>query len=131
MGMKVATKSEQSNSNVYSNNNNEINGSEQIINEIEVVEKVHNENIKIDDKDIKEKEINEKDIKKAVKKLNSFIQDEGKHAEYSIHDGLQRLMIKIIDNETGKVILEVPPKKILDMVTKMCELAGVLFDKKA
>lgn len=40
-------------------------------------------------------------------------------------------MIKIIDNETNEVIFEVPPKKILDMVTKMCELAGVLLDKKA
>lgn len=129
MVMKVATNSEQNNSNVYSNN--EVNGYEQTITEIEVTEKINNENNKIEDKDSKDKEINEKDLKKAVKKLNSFIQDEGKHAEYSIHQGLQRVMIKIIDNETNEVIFEVPPKKILDMVTKMCELAGVLLDKKA
>jgi flagellar protein FlaG len=129
MGMKVSAEGKTSNSNAYSNN--EVNGYEQIIKEIEVTDKVQNEDIKIEEKDIKEKEINEKDIKKAVKKLNSFIQDEGTHAEYSIHEGLHRLMIKIVDNETDKVILEVPPKKIVDMVAKMCELAGVLFDKKA
>ena len=40
-------------------------------------------------------------------------------------------MIKIIDNDTKEVLMEVPPKKILDVVAKMCELAGVLVDKKA
>jgi flagellar protein FlaG len=40
-------------------------------------------------------------------------------------------MIKIIDDKTGEVIQEVPPKKILDMVAKMLEIVGVLIDKKA
>ena len=40
-------------------------------------------------------------------------------------------MIKIIDDKTKQVIMEVPPKKILDMCAKLCELAGVLVDKKA
>ena len=58
MVMKVATNSEQNNSNVYSNN--EVNGYEQTITEIEVTEKINNENNKIEDKDSKDKEINEK-----------------------------------------------------------------------
>ena len=39
-------------------------------------------------------------------------------------------MIKIVDDDTGDVIAEIPPKKILDTVAKMCELIGVLIDKK-
>lgn len=38
-------------------------------------------------------------------------------------------MIKIIDDETKEVILEIPPQKILDMVASMCKQVGLL-DKK-
>lgn len=79
-----------------------------------------------------EKEINEKQIKKAVDKLNKFLQGESTKVEYERHDKFKNdFTIKIIDKESKKVIKEVPPKKILDMIAQMCEMAGVIFDKKA
>lgn len=78
------------------------------------------------------KDVNPKDAKKAVDKLNKFLEGEGSHAEYSFHDKLKHdMMIKIVDDKTGQVIQELPPKKILDMIAKMCEMVGVIFDKKA
>lgn len=78
-----------------------------------------------------EKEYTKKDLAKAVDKLNKFLEDENTHAEYEVHEKLNTVMIKIIDNNTKEIILEVPPKKILDMVAKLCEIVGVVFDKKA
>jgi flagellar protein FlaG len=94
---------------------------------------VTSEKVKVDDnKSIGNKEISEKELKDAVEKLNKFLEDNSTHAEYQFHDKLKNdLMIKIIDDKTGQVIQEVPPKKILDMVAKMLEMVGVLFDKKA
>jgi flagellar protein FlaG len=37
--------------------------------------------------------------------------------------------VKIYKND--EVIREIPPEKILDMVAKMMELAGILVDEKA
>lgn len=76
-------------------------------------------------------EVNEKEVEKSVEKLNKFLEDEKVHVEYEVHDKLNQLMIKIIDDETKEVIQELPPKKILDMVAKMCEMVGILMDKKA
>jgi len=59
------------------------------------------------------------------------MEDEDIHAEYEVHDKLNQIMIKIVDNKTKDVLLEIPPKKILDMVAKMCEMVGILVDKKA
>lgn len=78
-----------------------------------------------------DKDTDEKAIKKAVDKLNKFLEDNKTHAEFEVHDKFRDIMIKIVDDKTGKVIQEFPPKKILDMVAKMCEMVGVLFDKKA
>ncbi|HAR84351.1 MAG TPA: hypothetical protein DCR69_01340 [Clostridium sp.] len=71
------------------------------------------------------------EVHKAVDKLNKFMEDEDIHAEYEVHDKFNQIMIKIVDNKTKDVLLEVPPKKILDMVAKMCEMVGILVDKKA
>ena len=79
----------------------------------------------------KDKPINEKDLGKAVDRLNKFVETDNITVEYDIHPQFKDIMVKIIDKKTGDVITEVPPKKILDMVAKMCELAGVIFDKKA
>ena len=79
----------------------------------------------------KGKPLNEKDLKKAVDRLNKFVETDNVRVEYDIHPQFKDIMIKIVDKKTGDVITEVPPKKILDMVAKMCELAGVIFDKKA
>ncbi|MPM73993.1 putative protein YvyC [bioreactor metagenome] len=76
-------------------------------------------------------EVNEKEVEKSVEKLNKFLEDEKVHVEYEVHDKLNQLMIKIIDDNTKEVIQELPPKKILDMVAKMCEMVGILIDKKA
>lgn len=73
---------------------------------------------------------NKSQVDKAIKRLNHFLTDDKTHAEYSVHKDLNRIMIKIIDDETDEVILEVPPENLVDMVAKMCELAGVLVDKK-
>ncbi|MCI1477737.1 MAG: flagellar protein FlaG [Clostridium beijerinckii] len=85
-----------------------------------------------DNEESKEKKdvYDKKELDKALKKLNKFLEDDRTHAEYSVHKDLGTIMIKVIDEDTNKVILEVPPKKILDMVASMCKEFG-LIDKKA
>lgn len=82
------------------------------------------------DKQGNQEGFSKKDLDKAVGKLNKFLEDEKTHAEYSIHKELGTTMIKIIDDDTKKVILEIPSEKILNMVASMCEQVG-LIDKKA
>lgn len=79
---------------------------------------------------LKDKTYEKKDLDKAVNKLNKFLEDENTHAEYSYHKDLGTLMIKIVDKDTDKIILELPPEKILNMVASMCKQVGLL-DKKA
>lgn len=78
----------------------------------------------------KNNEFDKKELDKALKKLNKFLEDERTRAEYSVHKDLGTIMIKVIDEDTKKVLLEVPPKKILDMVASMCKEFG-LIDRKA
>ncbi|WP_294345912.1 flagellar protein FlaG [uncultured Clostridium sp.] len=74
--------------------------------------------------------LSQNDAKKVVEELNKYIDEKDTYAEYKVHDELGTVMIKIHDKETDEVIVEYPPEKILDMVAKMCERAGIFMDKK-
>lgn len=76
------------------------------------------------------KEYTQKEMDEALKKINNFLKDEHTHAEYTYHKELKTMMVKVIDEKTNDVILEIPPKKILDMVASMLKQVGLL-DKKA
>ncbi|SHI42944.1 flagellar protein FlaG [Clostridium cavendishii DSM 21758] len=87
---------------------------------------------KVDKKDaLEEEKYSIEKIKKAIKELDKFLVEEKTHAEYSVHEKLGDIMIKIINDDTNEVVMEVPSKKILDLVAKLCEDAGIILDKKA
>jgi flagellar protein FlaG len=75
--------------------------------------------------------IKEQDVKKAVDKLNKLFEDKSTHAEYEVYGKFKDITISIVDNNTKEVVKEIPPKKIIDMVDKLCELAGMFMDQKA
>lgn len=67
-------------------------------------------------------------IKKAVEILNKNMSNS--EAVFGIHEGTNRVTIKIIDRSTKEVIKELPPEKTLDMIAKVWEMAGLLVDEK-
>ena len=71
-----------------------------------------------EDNNTKTQEYSKKDVGNAVNKLNNFLKGDKTHAECNINEDFHTLMIKIIDDDTNQVILEVPPKKILLFTSK-------------
>ena len=67
-------------------------------------------------------------IKKAVEDINKKANNS--EAIFGIHEATNRVMIKIVDKNTKKVIKELPPEKTLDMIAKVWELAGLMIDEK-
>lgn len=90
-----------------------------------VVEKENVETVKGHKKD----DVDPK-VKQGVNKLNKFLQDENAKAIIERHKVFGDIMIKIINTKTKEVLLEIPPEKLLNMIAKMCEIAGLKLDKK-
>ena len=75
-----------------------------------------------------EKKAANSQIKSAVDNINKS--SASTEAIFGIHDGTNRVTIKIVDKDTKKVIKEYPPEKTLDMIEKVWELAGLMVDEK-
>ncbi|WP_294379071.1 flagellar protein FlaG [uncultured Clostridium sp.] len=90
--------------------------------------KIEDTDKNISNKDEKKKYTKE-DLDKSIKKLNKVLEDEKTHAEYSKHKDLGTIMIKIIDDDSNKVIMELPPEKVLNMIAGLCKQVGILDEK--
>lgn len=67
-------------------------------------------------------------IHKAVEQLNK--QMSNSEAVFGIHEGTNRVTIKLVDKDTKEVIKELPPEKTLDMIARVWEMAGLLVDER-
>lgn len=75
-----------------------------------------------------QREADQENLKKAVDDLNKKMVNS--EAVFGIHEGTNRVTIKLVDKNTRETIKELPPEKTLDMIAKVWEMAGILVDEK-
>ena len=74
--------------------------------------------------------VSEKAIIETIERANKAIQGVYTTFEYSIHEETHEIVVKVFNRETGEMIREIPSEKILDMVAKMWEMAGIIVDER-
>ncbi len=72
----------------------------------------------------------EKQIQSEIGKVNNMLKQKRIRFEYKYFEDIDRVAIKVIDEETSDTITEIPPEKIIESIQKWWELAGLLYDKK-
>ena len=73
-------------------------------------------------------EKNSEQLRNAVDTLNKAMPNS--EVLFGYHEATHRIMLKVVDKDTKKVLYEFPPEKTLDMIAKVCEMAGILVDAK-
>lgn len=79
---------------------------------------------------VPQKKYSEEDVKIAIGNANKTLNPYDRKLEFSVHEATKLISVKVIDTNTDEVIREIPPEKILDMVAKLWEMAGIIVDKK-
>lgn len=72
----------------------------------------------------------EKQMQSEIDKANSHLRFRGTRCEFKFYDDINRVAIKILDNETNEVVQEIPPEETMELIQKLWEFAGLLYDKK-
>ena len=106
--------------NVYTNKNKEIENSVKkspIEEQKELLEKQDKEKLK-------------KELERITEELNKVLNPLNTTLKFKFNDKVEELVVKVVDTKDNKVIREYPPKEALELMQKMRELIGLLFDKK-
>lgn len=75
-------------------------------------------------------EVSKEKVESALRDINTKIRPTHTQCQFSYHEETKRISIKVLDQDSGEVIREIPPEKTLDMIAKTLELAGILVDEK-
>ncbi len=74
--------------------------------------------------------VDQEQLKAILEKLNIVMNALEIQSRFSIHEATRQVMVRVVNVESGKLIREIPPERILDMAAKMMELVGVLLDER-
>lgn len=74
--------------------------------------------------------LQESTLLNAVEEINAKLSGQNVEVEVSFHEKTKEPIIKLVNTVSKEVIREIPPEKIVDMITAMCEMAGIYMDEK-
>ncbi|OGK09461.1 MAG: hypothetical protein A2W80_02485 [Candidatus Riflebacteria bacterium GWC2_50_8] len=77
------------------------------------------------------REKTQEELKEAVDKLNKTAVIFDRSLRFQVHDATHRTMVSVVDITNDKVIRQIPNEEVLDLVAKMDDYMGLIFDKKA
>jgi flagellar protein FlaG len=72
---------------------------------------------------------NKEEIEEILNNLEKTISQFNRRFEFIVDKSIDRLIIKIIDKQTDKVIKEIPPEEIQHLLVKLKEMVGFLTDQ--
>lgn len=76
-------------------------------------------------------QLDEDQVRVSIEQINKTLALHSVRFEFSVHDKTNAIMVKVVDEQTGELIREVPPEKVLDIVAMTWEEMGFLIDEKA
>lgn len=50
---------------------------------------------------------------------------------FSVHSASGKTMVTVTDEDTGKLVREIPPRELLNISAKLEEMMGLIFDRRA
>ncbi len=101
------------------------------INKNEEIQKPQNLNDKQEDiLKTQDKNKLKKELQKLTMELNKALEPLRTSLKFHFNDKIDELTIKVVDTKSNKVIREYPSKEALELMEKMREVVGLLFDKK-
>jgi flagellar protein FlaG len=66
----------------------------------------------------------------AIDKLKKAGDIFNRRLEFKVDEDTHRIVVKVIDTETDKVIKEIPPEQIIELAAKIQEMVGLLVDEE-
>jgi flagellar protein FlaG len=71
------------------------------------------------------------DLKTMIRDLQRFGEYFNTRLSFSMNEKLDSVVVKVIDNDTDKVVREIPPVEVQRCYERIREVLGLLFDKSA
>ena len=87
------------------------------------------ENEKSDKKEELKEYVKKQDFTHAIQSVNNYVEMFNTKVSFSI-DEKSREIIHVFDNDSGELIRQIPPEEMIQLIDKLEEIAGIIFNNK-
>lgn len=70
------------------------------------------------------------DLRKTLDVLEDTFLLFNRRLKFSVNEAIDRVVVKVVDGNTDKVIKEIPPEEIQRLIVRIKETIGLLFDEQ-
>ncbi|MCJ8167960.1 flagellar protein FlaG [Atopomonas sediminilitoris] len=70
-------------------------------------------------------------VDKAVESISDFVQSVRRNINFSVDDTSGRIVVKVIDTESGDLVRQIPSEEALALAENLNSAGSVLFEAKA
>ncbi len=78
----------------------------------------------------KSSNVSEQMMRDAVNEANTKLRISNRRCQFNYERDINRVSVKLIDEDTGEVIREIPSEETLDMIRRLKEMTGLLVDEQ-
>ena len=75
-------------------------------------------------------EVNKKELDQALTRVREVFQMADSRVEFSIDPDLDRVVVKILDGESGTIIRQIPQQEVIDLAKRLETPTGLLLHHK-
>ncbi len=72
----------------------------------------------------------EKDLKQALSRVREVFQKADSRLEFTVDPDLDRVVVKVMDGESGTVIRQIPQQEVIDLAKRLETPTGLLLHHK-
>lgn len=77
------------------------------------------------------REVTQEETEQMIEVINDAMEIMDYNLQFRVHRETNRVIVKVVEPDTEKVIREMPPESMLDFIAKFRDMVGVLLDAKA
>jgi len=70
------------------------------------------------------------DIQRDIEKMNDQLESMNRSIRFSVDVQTKDLVVKVVDKETGDVVMQIPPEEVLKLRERLSEMSGLLMVKQ-
>lgn len=68
-------------------------------------------------------------INEKVEQLNKTADLFNKKLHFLVHDETEQIVVQVVNSETGEIIKQIPPEKILEVLSRIDQVIGIFVDE--
>lgn len=76
-----------------------------------------------------QRELSNSEISNIVDQLNKGVRDIHERMSFSYHEKTQRIIVKVMNNDTNEIVREIPSKEAIKLLEHIQDFLGMLVDE--